>query len=405
MADKFWQHFVPHWEGQRPSWLPEFVPQMPNGAVMESFAPQLRGPAGMSPFGGMTGDPATVQLMRAKLMQQGAGQLPGQATKALPPGGGMGGAPRALGPGGGPPSMTMPSGPPSGMMGPNGTMPSGPPSMTMPGIGDMYGRPPIGNPSGLYHARPPPTTMPAAPSMPPPSPTAFQRMPTPPPTAPGTPTQAPMPPAAGLGLGAIGAGAAGAAGLGGLLAMMGGRDAPAPPPSAPPPGGADPFASSKLPGSGLAPNEGYSHTSGHRHGDGSRSISSLSISPAQGSMRASVGPAQMLPPPSFKASIGPAQMEGAGGYTVQKGDWLSKIAGAMLGPNATPEAVNAMVGQIAQMNAIQDPNKIDAGQQLQLPGAAPKRKAAKASEPAPVRGVRDDHLDVSGPQSRRFPRL
>lgn len=57
-----------------------------------------------------------------------------------------------------------------------------------------------------------------------------------------------------------------------------------------------------------------------------------------------------------------------GQHTVQRGDTLTKIAREHLGPDATAEEVQKHVREIARVNHIQNPDRIQAGQELVLPG-------------------------------------
>ncbi|NJN98912.1 MAG: LysM peptidoglycan-binding domain-containing protein [Anaerolineales bacterium] len=73
-------------------------------------------------------------------------------------------------------------------------------------------------------------------------------------------------------------------------------------------------------------------------------------------------------------AVGPVQAQNPDGaeYTVQAGDWLSKIAEKYFGDaGAYPtiiEATNTKAGQDTSFAAINDPNLIDVGQKLWIPG-------------------------------------
>lgn len=58
-------------------------------------------------------------------------------------------------------------------------------------------------------------------------------------------------------------------------------------------------------------------------------------------------------------------------YKIKQGDTLSGIAMGMLGPQADHASVMRMVQSIAGSNGIADPNKIQAGASLNLPGGGP----------------------------------
>lgn len=55
-------------------------------------------------------------------------------------------------------------------------------------------------------------------------------------------------------------------------------------------------------------------------------------------------------------------------HTVKKGDTLSKIAKEHLGPDATKEEVAKHVKEIARLSGIENPDKIQPGQELTIPG-------------------------------------
>lgn len=60
-------------------------------------------------------------------------------------------------------------------------------------------------------------------------------------------------------------------------------------------------------------------------------------------------------------------------YKIQKGDTLSGISMALLGPQADHASVMKMVQSIAGSNGIANPDQIQAGASLNLPGAMPQR--------------------------------
>lgn len=55
-------------------------------------------------------------------------------------------------------------------------------------------------------------------------------------------------------------------------------------------------------------------------------------------------------------------------YEVKRGDNLTKIAKAQLGPDATPQEIHQYIKEVAKLNKIKNPDLILDGQKLQLPG-------------------------------------
>src|SRR6218665_2606764 len=72
-----------------------------------------------------------------------------------------------------------------------------------------------------------------------------------------------------------------------------------------------------------------------------------------------------FPRPSGRGLAGRVSMTGVSNYKVRSGDTLSGIAARN----------NTTVAALAQANGIKNPNKLAAGQKLQMPGAASTRPA------------------------------